>query len=988
MRYKLFLALFLLSHNIWAQISQDIYVTGVSEPVLSLNGTWSICLNPAGKFWGEDQLTNVWHDIQVPGEAMMQGYSIRHDVPFVYKKAFKVPSDFKEKVIKIRFEGVYSYAKVWINGTYIRDHHGGFTAWDCDISSSVIPGDTAILTIEITDRADEISYASGYAKHPIGGILRNVSLLALPPGFLEDITIKTNLDENYQHATLVVTGKTYKSSVHTGIKLELYDYKNKGVTLEHTFLELKNKRTFKIVNHINHPDKWDAEHPNLYSLKISLIESDLLQWQKVYKFGFREILIDKNKLLVNGKEVKLRGACRHDIHPLLGRVSTRDYELKDVMLAKESNMNFIRTSHYPPSDHFLKLCDEFGLYVEDETAVCFVGTHRNEPYRPGSTESDSDFTQRYLSQLKEMVMNHKNHPSVIIWSIGNENLYGTNFKKSFEWVKGNDDTRPVVFSYPGHVPDSITSYEILSMHYPDTHGNMDQYGKKTDEFGYEKMPVLFDEWAHVACYNHFTVREDPNIRDFWGRSLDMMWQKVFEADGGLGGAIWGMIDETFMLPEDLSVLNDRGTTADQNMVPEDYINPTVGYGEWGIVDTWRRKKPEFWNTKKAYSPVRLLQTDFEKYEKDKSLSVPLYNRFDHTNLNELVIKLVYKGQEKTMDAPNIEPHAKGYLTIPINDWDPLEPIILEFYDWNNRLIDKYVLRNKYSDIDGDESVSIQSIQFEERQNWLYVICEKNTRIVFNKKTGLLHEIQKLSDTISVSGPFLNLRTKGKTIRNTYNEINDHTQNWILKDFDYRQADQHVIINVKGNYDFNLPVEFNIRVNSNGKVKVQYEVYNIPEEFIREIGIKFELEEAMDSLSWTRKGYWSFYPMDHLSSETGAAALSTVNPQKYRSYPGLDWNLDAWSFYYDGTKSEPFNSNLSYLARSTKENVLEYKFLKNKRSQFSVLGEGQISCRVAENNNKFLLYINNEMDYIDLAWGNYQKNIILNRKYTNEVILSF
>jgi len=232
-------------------------------------------------------------------------------------------------------------------------------------------------------------------------------------------------------------------------------------------------------------------------------------------------------------------------------------------LAKEANMNFIRTSHYPPTDNFLSLCDEYGIYVEDETAVCFVGSHRTKEYYPGSSENDTAFTDRYLSQLQEIISNHRNHPSVIMWSIGNENSFGMNFKKSYDLVKNYDDTRPVIFSYPGNVPDSIRGYDILSMHYPDLTGNMNQYGKVTEAFGYKQMPVIFDEWAHVACYNNFTVREDPNIRNFWGQSLDSMWIKVFESDGGLGGAIWGMIDETFMLPDSLPGFNEWWGKIDQ-----------------------------------------------------------------------------------------------------------------------------------------------------------------------------------------------------------------------------------------------------------------------------------------------------------------------------------------------------------------------------------------------------------------------------------------
>ncbi|MCD4731572.1 MAG: beta-galactosidase, partial [Bacteroidales bacterium] len=756
------------------------FVDGVSNPIINLNGTWKVNINQPEESWNLIELNSEWKDIQVPGELMMQGFPIKHDVPFVYKKSIDIPNDYNRKTIMLQFDGVYSYARIWINGNYIREHSGGFTRWDCDITPFVKPGETAMLTVEVTDKADEISYAGGYAKHQIGGILRDVSLLALPHNYPVDITIKTDFDNDFNNATLIISGEIKNTSSDSKIAIELFDMDNKKVILKNTSVAIKNEQTFQITNQISNPQKWDAEHPNLYTLKISFSENDKLLWQKMYKVGFREVVVSGNKLLVNGNEVKLRGACRHDIHPLLGRVSTPEFELKDVLLAKEANMNFIRTSHYPPTKNFLQLCDKYGLHVEDETAICFVGSHRTKEYYPGASESDSMFTNRYLSQLKEMVNNHKNHPSIIMWSIGNENSFGTNFQKSYNWVKANDDTRPVIFSYPGLVPDSIKAYDIISMHYPGTHGNMNQYGIETKSFGNSEMPVIFDEWAHVACYNNFTVKEDPNIRDFWGQSLDTMWQRVFDADGGLGGAIWGMIDETFMLPDTLPGFNDWWGRIDEHVIPAEYSGNTIGYGEWGIIDTWRRKKPEFWNTKKAYSPVRLLKTEIEDYLKGSAVSIPIYNRFDHTNINELIIKIIYKGAEKTIASPDINPHTKGNLIIPMEQWDLGEAITIEFLNNDNRIIDKYSIRLKSKPNNKDADLeAIESIKIEDDDEQLIVICGNNTRIIFSKKTGLIRQVQKPSNTLNLSGPYLNLRTKGESVIYSYHQINDYCKNWQL-----------------------------------------------------------------------------------------------------------------------------------------------------------------------------------------------------------------
>ncbi len=316
-----------------------IYVEGVSEPRINLNGTWKVTTTPPEEFWKVTTHTEGWKDIQVPGECMMQGIAIKHDQPFVYKKEIQIPEDYVGKTIHLQFDGVYSYARVWINGHKVRDHHGGFTRWTCDITPYIQAGKNADITVEVTDRADEISYGSGYAKHQIGGILRDVTLLALPVNFPENVTITTDFDDDYKNAVLVVSGELNNTVNDAQIKLELMDRYGHPVKLPNPFIGLKTTNTFSLKNTVHNPIKWDAEHPVLYDLRISLIDRDKLVWQKTIKIGFREIELAGNKLLVNGKQVKLRGACRHDIHPMLGRVSTPDFELKDMLLAKEANMN-------------------------------------------------------------------------------------------------------------------------------------------------------------------------------------------------------------------------------------------------------------------------------------------------------------------------------------------------------------------------------------------------------------------------------------------------------------------------------------------------------------------------------------------------------------------------------------------------------------------------------------------------------------------------
>ena len=539
-------------------------VAGEKRSQISLNGEWRFKFAPDAR----------WSSIQVPGEAAMQGYAIEHDKPVTYRRSFALPADFKGKRVILRFDGVYSYARLWVNGSYVREHFGGFSRWETDITGLAKPGKTNEIRLEVIDRIDDMSYASGYAHHPIGGILRDVTVYALPQACLTDLAVETDFDEAYQDATLRLS---FDLAEDADIHYTLRDPEGREVSLPETRYAAKAGRVTHALA-VRSPKKWDAEHPRLYTLEIRVGQDGKEQALFTRKVGFREIKIEGTRMLVNGSPVKLRGACRHDMHPTLGRTVTAELDSLDALLFKRANMNFVRTSHYPPSERFLDFCDRVGLYVECETAVCFVDTHRQKNYAPGASQADTAFTGRYLSQLKEMVNSLRTHASVLFWSIGNESRYGVNFQRSFDWVKQNDTTRPAVFSYPGFVPKDAYCYDIVSMHYPGVDGTMEQWDIYTTGFQTSGKPALFDEWAHVPCYTYTTLQDDPNIREFWGISLDKMWSNLFDAPGGLGGAIWGYVDEIFMLP-DPKAGSAYWIEFARTAKPLDFQGKCVGYGE-------------------------------------------------------------------------------------------------------------------------------------------------------------------------------------------------------------------------------------------------------------------------------------------------------------------------------------------------------------------------------------------------------------------------
>ena len=958
--FKYLLIVWLLSTTISLQATGHAYripsfVDGVKQTEQSLNGVWQFRYEPNGK----------WESVQVPGELAMQGYAIERNKPYLYLKTFTIPADYAGKPVILRFDGVYSYARLTINGKFVREHHGGFTRWETDVTDFVKPGAKNEIQLEITDREDDISNGSDYAHHPVGGILRDVTLFSLHQTHLLDFYVETLLDTLYQDAQLKICYSVINSDNDLEIAYSLSD--NSGVKATHSSGIRQDGDKIDMID-VKSPLKWDAEHPNLYTLNVSLLKKGKPISQFNCKVGFREVKIVGNRMLVNGNPVKLRGACRHDVHPLLGRIATAEIDSLDVLLYKESNMNFVRTSHYPPSERFIEYCDLYGVYVECESAVCFMSV--------GKSQNNPDYTERYLSQCREMVKSFRSHPSILFWSIANESYYGVNFRLCWDWIKVTDTTRPAIFSYPGTVRDESKIYDILSIHYPYVDGATVQSGIATIRFQAQGLPALFDEWAHVPCYTYKTLQDDPNIREFWGMSMDMMWSNLFESPGGLGGAIWGYVDETFMMPEPKYGVpwwkekNYRGN-------PDGFRGNCIGYGEWGIVDVWRRKKPEFWSTKKAYSPIRILQEKVTDFTPGQQIILPIYNRFDHTRLDEIKAYSIYNSVRKEIKLPTVEPHRKGGLVIAGDNWETGEKLTVEFLTGDNRLIDKYCITL------GQEKNELPHTEYQGRLNIEetgdFVIVKGNGfEIPFCKETGLICNAQSGGQVLIEKGPFLNMDMSLGQERSNYGirrkYVSSETE-WEKTDFKFQQKDGHVMVTIAGVY-VSIRIEIQVDIAPEGIITFNYATNGEQNGYLRESGLKFHLADAIDHLQWKRKGYWSYYPENDFAGNEGEASFYNNQQAPYRGKPVLDWQFDTHNYYYWADAGAGSSNPITQMARGMKENIYSYTLTTKDKHSFSVVSsDASVACRTDRlPSEKLVLFTNNRWDYPEIAWGNFSKNI--------------
>lgn len=331
-----------------------VFVEGVRQPVIDLAGEWQFAPDPGKEFWVHRLDRTAWTRITVPGEFATQGFAIATDSEYPCYRRISIPRDYAGRRVLLRFDGVYSRARVWVNGFFVRSHDGGFTSWTCDVTDVVKPGEAAELVVGITDRSDDISQASYYAKHSIAGILRSVRLFAVPQDHLTRMALTIGLDREYRNGQLGITpalARRTKRPLELAVRLQ--DAKNRDIALGQNAFDLSAENQGPLELSIDNPVKWNAEHPYLYVLDVSLRSggADLMTLRK--SIGFRTVGRSGSSLLINGQEIKLRGVCRHSIHPVHGRAVPSDLDQKDAVLFHQANINFVRTSHYPPPNYLV-----------------------------------------------------------------------------------------------------------------------------------------------------------------------------------------------------------------------------------------------------------------------------------------------------------------------------------------------------------------------------------------------------------------------------------------------------------------------------------------------------------------------------------------------------------------------------------------------------------------------------------------------------------
>ncbi len=892
--------------------------TGNAENVIDLNGEWRFNPNPSPVFWQQKEVSKNWSFIKVPGEWLMQGFKVEPGKMGAYVRSMEVPANWRDKTIYLRCDAVFSKADIWINGKKAGSHIGPMTAFELNVTDLIEHGKQNRIDFGVTAEtfADTLMSGTQYAAHQLGGILRKVTLMAVPKVHAGDLIVEASLDDSYTNGVLTLSGsiRNFAKTKKVVLNARLFGPDNQEISLNESSasLDLTKEKLSPFRMQFIIPDalKWDAEHPNLYRVELDVQSSQGLQ--KInQRVGFRKIEVVGNQLFVNGSPVKLKGVNRHETHPLRGRSLTPELWKKDAELYKRANVNYIRTSHYPPSEEFIEWCDELGLYVELENPICWVGHHANTHWLSHDPKSP-DLYPYFEHVAKSNLAFFRNHPSILIWSMVNESMWTKNWSKLADFYAKEDSTRPATFhdqAYGGFNNFGSTKMPVANIHYPGTRGP-----QVAEDF---ERPLLFGEYAHLNTYNREEIVTDPGVRDAWGRGFRKMWEGMYKSRGCLGGAIWSGIDDVFYLPG----------------------GQAVGYGEWGPIDGWRREKPEYFHMKKSYSPVKIHNRRISVPALGKPIRLQVENRFDFTNLSECNIHWEL-GDERGTAEMNLPARNSGILDIYPGDNDldgktvtvriispqniEVEACAIEIgsVKRDDFPFQKMVSPSlKVSETDGQ--LTVKGEEFE----WLFNLNEGSLKGAFVNGESVLTsgaELMMLDlrtgpcDTEhSLEIPFHNAVCSGKKV---------HGVNW-------EQQSDTIRVSVQISYD-QAEGEIIYSITNNGTITVASQMKSKVKMNPRQWGLVFSVPNTSENLQWYRRGLWSWYPADHIGRTNGKTVPfgdEAFHVGSFGQPPENHWRFDAVSL---GTND----------FRATRENIYWAALSNSKGNGITVVADGKQAFR--------------------------------------------
>lgn len=679
---------------------------------ICLDGTWKFRWTPVPderivEFYQTDFNDKDWVGFPVPANWEVNGYGtpiyvsagypFKIDPPRVmgepkvdyttykernpvgqYRRSFQLPAGWEARgQTLLRFEGVMSAFYVWINGERVGYSQGSMEPSEFNITDYLHAGENQIA-LEVYRYSDG-SYLEDQDFWRFGGIHRSIHLLHTPDIRIRDYAVRTlPVSTDYQDFILqidpqfsVYRGMTGKGTTLQGVLKDasgreiatlkgdvedILDLEHKAGRMNEWYPQRGPRKLGRMSATIKSPKRWTAETPYLYKLHLTLLtaEGEVIE-QVEQAVGFRSVEIRNGQLLVNGAPVRFRGVNRHEHDPRTARVMSEERMLQDILLMKQANINAVRTSHYPNVSRWYELCDSLGLYVMDEADIEEHGLR-------GTLASTPDWHAAFLDRAVRMAERDKNHPSIVMWSMGNESGYGPNFAAISAWLHDFDPTRPVHYEGAqgaGGEPDPKT-VDVISRFYTRV---KQEYLNPGIAEGEDKERAENARWERLLEIAERTNDNRPVMTSEYAHSMGNAlgnfkeyWDEIYSNPRMLGGFIWDWVDQGIYktLPDGRIMVAYGGDFGDKPNLKAFCFN--------GLLMSDRETTPKYWEVKKVYSPVEL---------RVESGELRVTNRNHHTDLSQYrcLWTLSIDGKQKDqgeITLPEVAPGESETIPLPVS----------------------------------------------------------------------------------------------------------------------------------------------------------------------------------------------------------------------------------------------------------------------------------------------------------------------------------
>lgn len=679
---------------------------------ICLDGTWKFRWTPVPderivEFYQTDFNDKDWVGFPVPANWEVNGYGtpiyvsagypFKIDPPRVmgepkvdyttykernpvgqYRRSFQLPAGWEARgQTFLRFEGVMSAFYVWINGERVGYSQGSMEPSEFNITNYLHAGENQIA-LEVYRYSDG-SYLEDQDFWRFGGIHRSIHLLHTPDIRIRDYAVRTlPVSTDYQDFILqidpqfsIYRGMTGKGTTLQGVLKDasgreiatlkgdvedILDLEHKAGRMNEWYPQRGPRKLGRMSATIKSPKRWTAETPYLYKLHLTLLtaEGEVIE-QVEQAVGFRSVEIRNGQLLVNGAPVRFRGVNRHEHDPRTARVMSEERMLQDILLMKQANINAVRTSHYPNVSRWYELCDSLGLYVMDEADIEEHGLR-------GTLASTPDWHAAFLDRAVRMAERDKNHPSIVMWSMGNESGYGPNFAAISAWLHDFDPTRPVHYEGAqgaGGEPDPKT-VDVISRFYTRV---KQEYLNPGIAEGEDKERAENARWERLLEIAERTNDNRPVMTSEYAHSMGNAlgnfkeyWDEIYSNPRMLGGFIWDWVDQGIYktLPDGRIMVAYGGDFGDKPNLKAFCFN--------GLLMSDRETTPKYWEVKKVYSPVEL---------RVESGELRVTNRNHHTDLSQYrcLWTLSIDGKQKDqgeITLPEVAPGESETIPLPVS----------------------------------------------------------------------------------------------------------------------------------------------------------------------------------------------------------------------------------------------------------------------------------------------------------------------------------